>query len=118
MMKKTILILVGFISTMAASADINPKQLTREEKIDLLCADAPAIDRMGIMRYDWWSEALHGVARCGRATVFPEPIGQAATFDPELSRRIGEAVSTEGRAKFNIAQQIGNYGEDAGLTYW
>ena len=93
-------------------------KLTLEEKCNQLLHEAPGIPRLGIKPYNWWSEALHGVARCGRATVFPEPIGQAATFDPDLSRRIGEAVSTEGRAKFNIAQQIDNYGEDAGLTYW
>ena len=93
-------------------------KLTLEEKCHQLLHDAPGIPRLGIKPYNWWSEALHGVARSGRATVFPEPIGQAATFDPELSRRIGEAVSSEGRAKFNIAQQIGNYGEDAGLTFW
>ncbi len=93
-------------------------KLTLEEKCHQLLHEAPGIERLGIKPYNWWSEALHGVARCGRATVFPEPIGQAATFDPGLSHRIGEAVSTEGRAKFNIAQQIGNYGEDAGLTYW
>lgn len=93
-------------------------KLTLEEKCNQLLHEAPGIDRLGIKPYNYWSEALHGVARCGRATVFPEPIGQGATFDPELSRRIGEAVSSEGRAKFAIAQQIGNYGEDAGLTYW
>ena len=93
-------------------------KLTLEEKCNQLLHEAPGIERLGIKPYNYWSEALHGVARCGRATVFPEPIGQGATFDPDLSRRIGEAVSSEGRAKFNIAQQIGNYGEDAGLTYW
>lgn len=94
------------------------RQLTLEEKCNELLHEAPGIPRLGIKPYNYWSEALHGVARCGRATVFPEPIGQGATWDPELSHRIGEAVSSEGRAKFNIAQSIGNYGEDAGLTYW
>ena len=93
-------------------------QLTLEEKCLQLLHEAPGISRLGIKPYNYWSEALHGVARCGRATVFPEPIGQGATFDPDLARRIGDAVSSEGRAKFRIAQQIGNYGEDAGLTYW
>lgn len=93
-------------------------KLTLEEKCNQLLHEAPGIERLGIKPYNYWSEALHGVARCGRATVFPEPIGQGATFSPDLARRIGEAVSTEGRAKFNIAQKIGNYGEDAGLTYW
>lgn len=93
-------------------------KLTVEEKISQLLHEAEGIERLGIKPYNWWSEALHGVARCGRATVFPEPIGIAATFDEGLMRRIGDAVATEGRAKFNIAQSIGNYGEDAGLTYW
>ena len=93
-------------------------KLTLEEKISQLLHEASGIDRLGIKPYNWWSEALHGVARCGRATVFPEPIGIAATFDEDLMRRIGDAVATEGRAKFNIAQSIGNYGEDAGLTFW
>lgn len=93
-------------------------KLTLEEKCNQLLHEAPGIERLGIKPYNYWSEALHGVARCGRATVFPEPIGQGATFSPDLAKRIGEAVSTEGRAKFNIAQKIGNYGEDAGLTYW
>ena len=104
--------------TLRQRAQDTISKLTLEEKCQQLLHEAPGIERLGIKPYNWWSEALHGVARCGRATVFPEPIGQAATFDPDLSRRIGEAVSTEGRAKFNIAQQIGNYGEDAGLTYW
>jgi len=92
--------------------------LSIDEKISQLLHEAKGIDRLGIKPYNWWSEALHGVARCGRATVFPEPIGIAATFDEDLMYRIGDAVATEGRAKFNIAQSIGNYGEDAGLTYW
>lgn len=93
-------------------------RLTVEEKISQLLHEACGIERFGIKPYNWWSEALHGVARCGRATVFPEPIGIAATFDEDLMFRIGGAVASEGRAKFNIAQSIGNYGEDAGLTYW
>ena len=93
-------------------------KLTLEEKISQLLHEAEGIDRLGIKPYNWWSEALHGVARCGRATVFPEPIGIAATFDEDLMLRIGDAVASEGRAKFNIAQSIGNYGEDAGLTFW
>lgn len=93
-------------------------KLTLEEKISQLLHEASGIDRLGIKPYNWWSEALHGVARCGRATVFPEPIGIAATFDEGLMYRIGDAVASEGRAKFNIAQSIGNYGEDAGLTFW
>ena len=106
------------LDEMKQRAEATISQLTLEEKCNQLLHEAPGIERLGIKPYNYWSEALHGVARCGRATVFPEPIGQGATFDPDLARRIGDAVSTEGRAKFNIAQSIGNYGEDAGLTYW
>ena len=75
------------------------KGLTVEEKIDLLCADAPAVDRLGIIRYDWWSECLNGVARAGKATAFPKPIGLGATWDVELVKRISTAISDEARAK-------------------
>jgi len=92
--------------------------MTIEEKMSQLLATAPGIERLGILPYDWWNEALHGVARSGRATVFPQTIGLAATFDDELLYRIATAISDEARAKFNIAQSIGNYGRYAGLTFW
>jgi len=93
-------------------------RLSVDEKISQMMNDAPGIERLGIKPYNWWSEALHGVARNGRATVFPEPIGLGATFDADLVRRMADAIATEGRAKFNVAQSIGNYGIYAGLTYW
>ena len=93
-------------------------RLTIDEKISQLRYDSPAIDRFGIPAYNWWSEGLHGVARFGRATVFPQPIGMAATFDPALIQRIGDAVSSEARAKFNEAIKIGNYSQYGGLTLW
>ena len=77
-------------------------QMTIEEMASQLKYDAPAIDRLGIPGYNWWNEALHGVARCGTATVFPQAIGLAATFDTELLQEIGDCISTEGRAKLNI----------------
>jgi len=92
--------------------------MTVEEKISQLTHDAAPIERLGIPEYNWWSEALHGIARNGRATVFPQPIGLAATFDRDLIHRVFTAVSDEGRAKFTIAQELGNYGQYAGLTYW
>ena len=92
--------------------------MTVEEKMSQLLATSPGIERLGILPYDWWNEALHGVARTGRATVFPQTIGLAATFDDELLYRIATAISDEARAKFNIAQSIGNYGRYAGLTFW
>jgi beta-glucosidase len=93
-------------------------EMTLEEKISQLTYDAAAIERLGVPEYNWWSEALHGVARNGRATVFPQPIGLAATFDRELIHRIYTAVSDEARAKFEVSQSIGNRGQYAGLTFW
>ena len=92
--------------------------MTVEEKMGQLLMNAPGIERLGILPYDWWNEALHGVARTGRATVFPQTIGLAATFDDELLSRVATAISDEARAKFNIAQAMGNYGRYAGLTFW
>lgn len=93
-------------------------QMTVDEKISQMMNYTPGIERMGIKPYDWWSEALHGVARNGRATVFPQPIGLGASFDPDVVQRMADAIASEGRAKFNIAQSIGNYYIYAGLTYW
>jgi len=77
-------------------------KLTLEEKVASLCYEQPAIPRLGIPAYNWWNEALHGIARAGLATVFPQAIGRAATFDPELEERIGRAVAVEARAKYNL----------------
>ena len=93
-------------------------EMTLEEKISQLTYDAAAIERLGVPEYNWWSEALHGVARNGRATVFPQPIGMGATFDRELIHRVFTAVSDEGRAKFAISQDLENYAQYAGLTFW
>lgn len=76
-------------------------QMTLEEKMGQMLYESPAIDRLGIPAYNWWNEALHGVARAGVATVFPQAIALAATFDENLLQKIGDVVSTEGRAKFN-----------------
>ena len=92
--------------------------MTPEEKMAQLLDAAPAIPRLGIPEYNWWNEALHGVARNGRATVFPQTIGLAATFDEELVGRVATAISDEARAKYNIAQAMGNTGRYAGLTFW
>ena len=93
-------------------------EMTIEEKISQLTYDAAAIERLGVPEYNWWSEALHGVARNGRATVFPQPIGMGATFDRDLIHRVFTAVSDEGRAKFAISQELENYAQYAGLTFW
>lgn len=94
------------------------KAMTLDEKISQTMDQAPAIDRLGIPEYNWWNEALHGVARNGRATVFPQAIGLAATFDIELMKQIGDAISTEARIKYNTSVALDNRGRYAGLTFW
>jgi beta-glucosidase len=93
-------------------------RLTLQEKVLQMQNSAPAIPRLDIPAYDWWNEALHGVARAGRATVFPQAIGLAATWDTSLMRRIADAISTEARAKYNEAQRTGNRSRYYGLTFW
>ncbi|WP_235714441.1 glycoside hydrolase family 3 C-terminal domain-containing protein [Alkaliflexus imshenetskii] len=93
-------------------------QLTIDEKISMLDYHSVAIERLGIPEYNWWNEALHGVARAGMATVFPQPIGLAATFDPQLIHTIADVIATEGRAKYNAARALDNTGQYMGLTYW
>lgn len=93
-------------------------QMTLEEKVSQTLYNAPAIERLGIPSYNWWNEALHGVARAGTATVFPQAIGLAASFDEELAERVGETVAKEGRAKYNAFQKAGDHEINKGLTFW
>lgn len=93
-------------------------QMTLEEKVGQTLYQAPAIPRLGIKAYNWWNEALHGVARAGTATVFPQAIGMAATFDEDLLEQVGDAVSTEARAKFNMQQKTDDTDIYKGLTFW
>lgn len=94
-------------------------RLTLPEKIAQLVHDAPAIERLGIPAYAWWSEACHGVGRNGRATVFPQVIAQGATWNRELVHRIATAVSDEARAKHHAAERAGFHGQQyQGLTFW
>jgi len=93
-------------------------QMTLEEKASQLRYDAPAIPRLGIPAYNWWNEALHGVARAGVATSFPQAIGMAAMFDADFLQKIGDTVSTEGRAKYNDAVAHGDRDIYKGLTFW
>src|SRR5947207_10304084 len=79
---------------------------------------APGIPRLSIPAYNWWNEGLHGVARSGNATVFPQAIGLAATWDTDLIHRVADVISTEARAKYNDAIQHGNTGRYYGLTFW
>ena len=94
-------------------------RMTREEKISQLVNAAPAIPRLGIPAYEWWNEGLHGIARNGHATVFPQAVALAATWNRDLIQQVGTVVSTEARAKFNLA---GGPGKDhrryEGLTIW
>ncbi len=93
-------------------------QMTLEEKAFQMVNSAPAIERLGIKAYNWWNEALHGVARAGTATVFPQAISLAATFDEDFIEQVAEAVSTEGRAKFNAQQKFEDFDIYKGLTFW
>ena len=93
-------------------------QMTVEECVWQTLYTAPAIERLGIPSYNWWNEALHGVARAGLATVFPQAIGLAACFDEELMKRVADVISTEGRAKYNEAQKHGDHDIYKGLTFW
>ena len=92
--------------------------MTLDEKVKQLLYDAPAIERLGIPAYNWWNEGLHGVARNGRATVFPQAIGLAATWDPELLHRVATAISDEARAKYHEALRKGRHDIYEGLTFW
>ena len=93
-------------------------RLTSDEKCALMLANSPAVEHLGIPAYHWWNECLHGVARAGRATVFPQAIGMAAAFDPDLMYRVGQTIAEEGRAKYNAAVRSGLRGQYRGLTYW
>ena len=93
-------------------------KMTLTEKVYQLRHTAPAIPRLGLSAYNYWNEALHGVARAGVATVFPQAIGMAAAFDEELLGLVADVISTEGRAKFNVQNKYGDNGIYKGLTFW
>lgn len=93
-------------------------KMTLSEKVFQTLHSAPKIDRLGIKEYNWWNESLHGVARAGVATIFPQAIGMAATFDKDLIGRVADCISTEGRAKFNVQQKFGDTDIYKGLTFW
>jgi beta-glucosidase len=93
-------------------------RLSLEEKVYQMMNNTPAIPRLHIPEYNWWNECLHGVARSGIATIFPQPIGMAATFDDGLIHRVAEAVSDEARAMYNAAMAKGYHAQFGGLTFW
>src|SRR5262249_46286494 len=93
-------------------------RMTLEEKALQMQNAAPALPRLGIPAYDWWNEGLQGVARAGLATVFPQAIGPAATWDMDLMHRVADVISTEARAKYNEAIRNQDYSRYHGLTFW
>src|SRR6266850_4073717 len=93
-------------------------RMTLEEKVSQMMNAAPAIKRLDIPEYEWWNEGLHGVARAGYATVFPQAIGLAATWDTELMHQIADVISTEARAKHNEFVRNNERGRYKGLTFW
>ncbi|MDR2149263.1 MAG: glycoside hydrolase family 3 C-terminal domain-containing protein [Spirochaetaceae bacterium] len=92
--------------------------MTLEEKVSQLSYTSPAIERLGIPEYNWWNECLHGVARSGLATVFPQAIALAATFDETFVQKVAEAIADEARAKYHQAIKQGNRQQYCGLTFW
>src|SRR6266700_535018 len=93
-------------------------RMTLEEKISQLMNDSPAIDRLDLPAYNWWNESLHGVARAGLATVFPQAIGLAATWDTDQMFRVATAISDEARAKYHEFVRRGKRNIYQGLTFW
>jgi beta-glucosidase len=93
-------------------------RMTLEEKVLQMQNTAPALPRLNVPAYDWWNEALHGVARAGQATVFPQAIGMAATWDTDLMHRLADVISTEARAKYNEALRNNDHSRYHGLTFW
>jgi beta-glucosidase len=92
--------------------------LTLEEKILLLGFNTPGVERLQIPAYNWWNEALHGIARGGEATVFPQAIAMASTFNPQLIHKVADAISTEARAKYNLSTALGRHLQYMGLNFW
>ncbi|MBP5453964.1 MAG: glycoside hydrolase family 3 protein, partial [Lachnospiraceae bacterium] len=93
-------------------------QMNLEEKVSQTLHPASAIERLNVKEYNWWNEALHGIARAGISTIFPQAIGLAATFDEDLLEKVGDAVSTEGRAKYNMQARREDRDIYKGLTFW
>lgn len=105
------------LSAEERAADL-VSRLTLEEKASQMMNTSPAIPRLGIAGFQWWSEALHGIGRNGTATVFPITMGMAASFDDELLYRVFDAVSDEGRAKYETAKREGSFEQNRGLSFW
>ena len=93
-------------------------QMTLEEKVSQMLHYAGAVERLNIPSYNWWNEALHGVARAGTATMFPQAIAMASTFDKDLLKQVADCASTEGRAKYHAFQKEGDHDIYKGLSFW
>jgi beta-glucosidase len=104
--------------TMEARLNDLLDRLTLEEKTAMMLYNSPGVDRLDIDPYNWWNESLHGIGRAGKATVFPQAIGLAATFDEDLIFRIADVISDEARAKHNAAIANGSYQQYTGLSFW
>ncbi len=135
-MKRLLLLIAFYINTGAlfaqqthyafrdANASVSERvtdllhQLTLQEKISLLGYQSKSVPRLGIPAYNWWNEALHGVARAGNATVFTQAIGMAASFNTELLYECANVISTEARAKYNLSSKSGKHLQYMGLTFW
>ncbi len=105
------------LSPSERAADLVAR-MTLQEKVSQMIYDAPGIERLGVPPYNWWNECLHGVGRAGVATVFPQAIGLAATWNEGLMQEVAEAISDEARAKHHEALRRGVHGIYAGLTFW
>jgi len=105
------------LSPAGRAADLVGR-LTLAEKVSQMLHESPAVPRLGIPEYNWWNECLHGVARAGKATVFPQAIGLAAAFDADLVEKVATAIADEARAKHHQALRQGNRGAYFGLTFW
>ena len=105
------------LSARERAVDLVSK-MTLEEKVSQLSYNALAVDRLGIPAYNWWNESLHGVARAGTATMFPQAIGLAAMFDEKMMLQVADVCSTEARAKYNESIKHGDTGIYKGLTMW
>src|SRR5262245_31408063 len=93
-------------------------RMTLDQKVRQMQNNAPAIPELQVPAYNWWNEGLHGVARAGQATVFPQAIALAATWDTDLMFRVADVISTEARAKYHDAIRQDNHGQYYGLTFW
>ena len=115
---KTLPVYQNTQQTFEARAVDLVSRMTLEEKVSQMQNDAPAIPRLGIPKYEWWNEALHGVARAGSATVFPQAIGLAASFDPAMMLDVSIVISDEGRAKYHEFSKRDQRNRYQGLTFW